>query len=65
MHILGASSEPNRNSTRIAFFVLIVLALVLYNSYAAFLTSFLAVREINLPFNSLEEMYKTTNFKVN
>ena len=38
--------------------------MVLYNSYAAFLTSFLAVREVNLPFQTIEEMYHKTDFKV-
>ena len=63
-YLSGVSNEPKQNSTRIAFFVVIILAMILYNSYAAFLTSFLAVRETQLPFKSLSEMYRTTNFKV-
>ena len=64
MYYLGASNEPVRNSTRIAFLVVIILSMVLYNSYAAFLTSFLAVKKVELPFKSLEEMYYNTDFKV-
>ena len=63
-YLSGVSNEPKQNSTRIAFFVVIILAMILYNSYAAFLTSFLAVRETQLPFKSLSEMHRTTNFKV-
>ena len=48
----------------IALLVTVLMAMILYNSYAAFLTSCLAVREVQLPFRSLEEMYKTTEFKV-
>ena len=61
---LGASDEPRRNSAMIALLVTVLMAMILYNSYAAFLTSCLAVREVQLPFQSLEEMYKTTEFKV-
>ena len=63
-YLSGVSNEPKQNSSRIAFFVVIILAMILYNSYAAFLTSFLAVREVELPFKSLEEMYHKTDFKV-
>ena len=61
---LGTSDELRRNSTMIAVIVIVLMAMILYNSYAAFLTSFLAVREVQLPFHSLEEMNKATNFKV-
>ena len=64
MSHLGVSNEPRRNSARLAFVVVLFLAIVLYNAYAAFLTSFLSIREVNLPFYNLEEMYKRTNFKV-
>ena len=59
----GAPNEPKRISTRIAFFMVFILGLVAYASYSAFLTSFLAVKQVQLPFARLSAMYRDTTYK--
>ena len=41
-----------------------LVALVIVTAYSASLTSFLAVTRLNMPFNSLEELYYQSEYKV-
>ena len=61
--MLGNIYLPCKNSSRIAFSVVFIGGIVLYYYWEAMLISYLAVRKIELPFRTLEELDKT-NFKV-
>ncbi len=51
-------------SSRIAFLTIFGSALVIYASYGASLTSFLAISKVSLPFDSLSNLYYKTSFKM-
>ena len=61
--MLGNTYLPTKNSSRIAFSTVFIGGIVLYYYWEAMLISYLAVRKIELPFRTLEELDKT-NFKV-
>ena len=59
----GTDFEPKRFSTRIATITIFFATLVVFASYSASLTSFLAVFKISLPFTDLESLYYRTNYR--
>jgi hypothetical protein len=60
----GTPFEPNKISSRIAFYVVFMLGLILYAGYSACLTSFLAVKKITLPFNDIESLLYESDFNI-
>ena len=58
------SATPNSYHSRIGFYVLLLAGTLLYYHWEAMLISYLAVRTIVLPFNSLEELAYQTDFNV-
>ena len=61
--MLGNTYMPSKSSNRIAFAVVLIGGIILYYYWEAMLISYLAVRKIQLPFRTLEDL-QTTNFKV-
>ena len=62
--ILGATEDPEKTSTRIAFLTTFVGGLLLYSSYSASLTSFLAIVQVAYPFVDLHSLYYQSDFKI-
>ena len=62
--ILGATEDPEKTSTRIAFLTTFVGGLLLYSSYSASLTSFLAIVQVAYPFVDLHSLYYQSEFKI-
>ena len=61
--MLGNTYLPCKSSSRIAFTTIFIGGIIIYYYWEAMLISYLAVRKIELPFRTLEELDKT-NFKV-
>ena len=62
--MLGATEDPEKTSTRIAFLTTFVGGLLLYSSYSASLTSFLAIVQVAYPFVDLHSLYFQSDFKI-
>ena len=60
----GAPYEPQSYSSRIVFLVTFVCGLILYTGYSACLTSFLAVKTMDLPFKDFQTFYDKTDFSI-
>ena len=61
--MLGNPVMPSKSSNRIAFATVLIGGIVLYYYWEAMLISYLAVRKIELPLRTLEDLQKS-NFKV-
>ena len=62
--MLGATEDPEKTSTRIAFLTTFVGGLLLYSSYSASLTSFLAIVQVAYPFVDLHSLYYQSDFEI-
>lgn len=62
--MLGNTVLPSKSSARIAFATVFIGGIVLYYYWEAMLISYLAVRKIQLPIRTLEDLQKS-NYKVN
>ncbi len=60
----GSPDDPTPISVRIAFITIFLASLVVFASYGAILTSFLAVSKPKLPFHNLEEMFHSTDYQL-
>jgi hypothetical protein len=60
----GTPDEPDSMSNKTVFFTMYIIGYLLCASYSACLTSFLAVKDLTLPFNNYHEMHHETNYKV-
>ena len=59
----GAPYEPQKMSTRVVFLSIFLVGLIIYSSYSACLTSFLAVKRFNLPFIDAKSMMDKSDYK--
>ena len=64
MAVWSWSHSPNCYHNRIAFYSVLLAGTLIYYHWEAMLISYLAVRTIVLPFNSLEELAYQTDFNV-
>ena len=61
---INTSEDPEKTSTRIAFLTTFVGGLLLYSSYSASLTSFLAIVQVAYPFVDLHSLDYQSDFKI-
>ena len=61
---IGATEDPENTATRIAFLTTFVGGLLLYASYSASLTSFLAIVQVAYPFVDLSSLYYQSDYKI-
>ena len=64
MAVWSWSHTPNTYHSRIGFYCVLLAGTLIYYHWEAMLISYLAVRTIVLPFNSLEELAYQTDFNV-
>ncbi len=60
----GTPEEPWKISSRIVFFSAFASSMVLYASYSASLTSFLAVKKYSLPFTDYKSFIEQSDYKI-
>ena len=60
----GSSQWPTKFGSQIAAFSLLIFGFLIWNMWEAMLVSYLSVRKITLPFESIEELLYTTTFNV-
>ncbi len=58
------SPVPEKPHGRIIFFSVVLFGTMVYYHWEAMIISYLSMRTIRLPFNSLEELLSNTEFKV-
>ena len=63
-YFLGSTEDPENTATRIAFLTTFVGGLLLYASYSASLTSFLAIVQVAYPFVDLSSLYYQSDYKI-
>ena len=63
-YFTGTTDDPKKISTTIAFLATFVGGFLIYASYSASLTSFLAIQQISYPFVDMASMYYRTDFKI-
>ena len=63
-HLTGSTENPESTATRIAFLTTFVGGLLLYASYSASLTSFLAIVQVAYPFVDLSSLYYQSDYKI-
>ncbi len=64
MFLQGAPYEPRKCSSRIVFFAAFLAAVVLFASYSACLTSFLAVKRDTFPFSDDESLLTKSDYDI-
>ena len=64
LFVIGATEDPENTATRIAFLTTFVGGLLLYASYSASLTSFLAIVQVAYPFVDLSSLYYQSDYKI-
>lgn len=64
LHLGGSRNTPKTDSYRLAIFTIMVPSIFLTLAYSGTIISFITVRKINTPFNSLEEMIEDGTFKI-
>ena len=60
----GSDSTPKFLSIRIIFFMIFIGSVYILQAFSASYTSFLSVPKELKPFNTIEELYKSTNYKI-
>ena len=60
----GTEYEPRFSSTRLIFLLMMVSSVVVFENYAASYTAFLAVVKLAVPFTSVRDMYRSTDYKI-
>ena len=60
----GAETEPRYESTRMLFLMMMLTSVVLFENFGASYTSFLSVVSQSKPFDSVEELYSKTEYKI-
>ncbi|PSN42551.1 hypothetical protein C0J52_03834 [Blattella germanica] len=60
----GQASTPLSANCRFVFIMSYILSLVLVCAYSATVISFLTVKDVNLPFSNLEELYMDDDFRL-
>ena len=63
-YFTGTTDDPKKSSTTIVFLTTFVGGFLIYASYSASLTSFLAIQQISYPFVDMASMYYQTDFKI-
>ena len=51
-------------STRLVFLVMMISSVVIFENYSASFTAFLSVVKLSLPFDSLDDLYTGTSFRL-
>ena len=62
--LLGSPKDPNPIPTRLVFLSILLASALLFWHWEAMLVSYLATRKTVLPFQTLEEMYLNTDFRL-
>ena len=60
----GSSQWPKKFGSKIAAFSLLMFGFLTWNMWEAMLVSYLSVRKITLPFESIEELMSATTFNI-
>ena len=60
----GSESQPKFYSTRMIFFYMFLLSVYLLQTFSASYTSFLSVNVEQRPFETVEDLYKNTDYKI-
>ena len=60
----GAETEPRYESTRMLFLMMMLTSVVFFENFGASYTSFLSVVTQSKPFDSVEELYTKTEYKI-
>ena len=64
MFIKGTEFEPVYISTRVVFFIIMASNVVFFEYYSASYTSFMSVVKVASPFNTIDDLYFKTNYKI-
>ena len=62
--MLGCNAMPQTSSNRISFFTIFITGALVYWYWEAMVISYLAVRTVQLPINSLYDLLKKSKLKV-
>ena len=60
----GSEHQPRLQSTRMIFFSMLLGSVYILQTFSASYTSFLSVVTEHKPFETFEDLYKNTNFKI-
>ena len=60
----GTPEDPRRTSSKVVFFSMFLTAVLMYSTYSACLTSFLAVTSRKLPFTDERSLVEQTDYKI-
>ena len=60
----GSENSPKFLSTRTIFFMIFLISVYVLQAFSASYTSFLSVAKQLKPFNTIEDLYTNTNFRI-